>query len=656
MHHRTKVLIATAAAAMVLAGGVHAQEPKPATEYTRTANRALLKELPFEDRTAFEQAERGFIATLSPLDIRTQDGKVAYDGEKLKFLEGDAPDTVNPSLWRQSQLNGLHTGLYEVTDGIYQVRGFDLSNMTLIRGQKGWIVVDPLTSAEPVRAGIELANKHLGARPVSAVVITHSHADHFGGILGAVTAEQVRSGEVPLVAPAGLTLEAISENVVAGNAMVRRAGYMFGKLLPANERGFVSSGLGTTFSSGTAGLLPPNRAITEDVTKMTLDGVDFVFHNVPEAEAPVEVLFYLPQFKALQMAEITSQQMHNVYTIRGAKIRDARLWSQHIHQALAAFGDDAEILFASHHWPIWGQKELKTFLTKQRDLYKFIHDQTMKLANEGYTKEEIAEKIELPDSLAKEFYNRGYYGTVSHNSRAVYTSYLGYFDGNPATLDPLPQSEAAKKYVEFMGGADEVLRKARQTFDRGEYRWTATVLNDLVFAEPTNEAAKNLLADTLEQLGYQAESGPWRNFYLTGAMELRNGVVEGPSADLSKLVLAASVDMIFNALAVRVDPERAMAEDGLSVNLSFTDTDEKWVATLSNGVLHGLPNETRDAAAATLTMSSMDFKRMIGGAADPKSLVEAGKLKVDGDIRAWARMAGVLDKVDPWFALVTPRN
>lgn len=642
--------------AIALAATAKAQEPKPATESTRAANSAVLDQLPFADRTAFERAERGFIATLSPLDIRTEDGTVAYDGERFGFLEGDAPDSVNPSLWRQSQLNALHTGLYEVADGIYQIRGFDLANMTLIRGDTGWIVVDPLTSAETARAGLELANKQLGERPVTGLIITHSHADHFAGILGVVTPQQVMSGEIPYVGPEGLVLESISENVVAGNAMVRRAGFMFGKLLPANEKGFVGSGLGTTFSSGTAGLLPPNRTVDADGTEMTIDGVEFVFNNTPGAEAPVELVFYLPQHKALHMAEITSMQMHNVYTIRGAKTRDARLWAQHIHKAMKDFGDESDILLASHHWPIWGQEELKEYLTKQRDLYKFVHDQTMRLANQGYTKEEVAEQIELPESLATEFYSRGYYGTVSHNSRAVYVSYLGYFDGNPSTLHPLPQTEAGMKYVEFMGGADEVLRKAQETFDNGEYRWTATVLNHLVFAEPENQAAKNLLADTLEQLGYQAESGPWRNFYLTGAMELRQGVKEGPTAKFGALLLGASLDMVFNALAVRVEPEKAIAEDGLTVNLDFTDTGEKWVATLSNGVLHGLPDETHDDAGVTLSMSSMDFKRMIGGMADAKALIEGGQLKVDGDIAAWARMGGVLGQFDAWFPLVTPRG
>lgn len=625
-----------------------------ASEATKASNQSVLKELDFSDQRSFELAKKGFIATLESLKIPGPNNTLSYDGSAFEFLNKGAPDTVNPSLWRQSQLNALHTGLYEVQEGIYQVRGLDLANMTVIRGEKGWIVIDPLTSAETAAAALALVNKHLGERPVTAVLITHSHADHFAGLPGVVTTKQVMSGEVALVAPAHLVAEAISENVVAGNVMVRRASYMFGKLLPTGETGFVSSGLGTTFSSGTTGLLPPNKPISNDITEITLDGVELIVQNAPGAEAPEEIVFYLPKFRALHMAEITSQQLHNVYTLRGAKIRDARLWSKHINKALTLFGEKSDTLLASHHWPIWGNADLTEYLEKQRDMYKFIHDQTLRLANQGYNMVEIANKVKLPDALGKEFYNRGYYGTVSHNVRAVYTSYLGYFDGNPSNLDPLPPVEAGKRYVSFMGGADAVLEKAKASYQEGDYRWVATVLNHLVFAEPENAEAKGLLADTLEQLGYQAESGPWRNFYLTGAQELREGVSPKPLLDRRKMFAGASLDMVFNALAVRLNPDKAAGKH-LKVNLNFTDINSDWLLEVRHSVLHGLADRRDDDAPVTLSLSSRDFKLMIAGLFTPAKLIESGALKVAGDMKAWAEVGALMDQFDPWFSIVTPR-
>ena len=501
------------------------RQPKPATEATKAVNRAFLERLDFSDRQSFEDAKRGFIASLDPITIPHDAGnRAAFDLEAAKFLGNDAPDTANPSLWRQAQLNANHHGLYEVVDGIYQIRSFDIANMTLIRGDTGWVIIDPLTSTESSRAGLQLANEKLGQRSVKAVIITHSHADHFAGVLGVVTHEQVASGEVAMVAPEAFVDEALSENVLAGNVMNRRATYMYGNLLKPSETGFITTGLGAALSMGSTGFIVPNDIITETGETRNLDGVEIEFQMTPGSEAPAEMVFYFPQFKALCMSEITSHHLHNVYTPRGAQVRDAYAWSDQINESIELFGDRLEVEFASHHWPIWGQDKVIDYLTKQADTYKYIHDQTLRLANLGYTKEEIAEQVRLPKSLDTEFYNRDYYGTVHHNTRAVYVKYLGFFSGNPATLYQHAPVAQAKRYLEFMGGSDAVVEKAKTSFEEGDYRWVAEILNHVVMAEPNHFEGRALLADTLEQLGYQSESGPWRNFFLCGALELRHGL------------------------------------------------------------------------------------------------------------------------------------
>ncbi len=631
------------------------RQPKPATAATRAVNESFLERLDFSDTQSFEDAKRGFIASLDPMTIPHDNAsRPAFDLEAAKFLREDAPDTANPSLWRQAQLNANHHGLYEVVDGIYQIRSFDIANMTLIRGETGWVIIDPLTSTESSRAGLQLANEKLGERPVKAVIITHSHADHFAGVLGVVSHEQVARGEVAMVAPEAFVEEALSENVLAGNVMNRRATYMYGNLLKPSKTGFITTGLGAALSMGSTGFIVPNDIIKETGESRTLDGVEIEFQMTPGSEAPAEMVFYFPQFKALCMSEITSHHLHNVYTPRGAQVRDAYAWSAQIQESIDLFGDRLEVEFASHHWPIWGRDKVIEYLTKQADTYKYIHDQTLRLANLGYSKEEIAEQVRLPKSLDKEFYNRDYYGTVHHNTRAVYVKYLGFFNGNPATLYPLPPVAAATRYLEFMGGADTVVSKAQKSFDEGDYRWVAEVLNHVVMAEPNHFEGRALLADTLEQLGYQSESGPWRNFYLCGALELREGLPKGSTFGATAS-MAASIPMknLFDTMAVRLNGPRA---DGLSIsiNLAFSDIDP-WHLLIENAVLHARANRQEAEANATLKCASLDYKRLMMGLSDGPTLMQEGKLNIEGDAGVLLQLAGLFDQFERRFPIVTPR-
>ena len=628
---------------------------KPATSHTQAAQEQVKSSLDFSNRRSFADAERGFIATLNPLTLRREDGHITFDLAHMEFLNDEAPTTVNPSLWRQSQLNAQHNGLFEVVDGIYQVRSFDIANMTLIRSNAGWIVIDPLTSSESSAAALALANEHLGERPVVAVLITHSHADHFAGVLGVVSQEQVRSGKVPLIAPEDFVNESLNENVLAGNAMNRRATYMYGNLLPASATGYVTTGLGAAVSMGSTGFIVPSDFIYKTGETRTIDGVEIEFQMTPGTEAPAEFIFYLPAFKALCMAEITSHHLHNVYTPRGAQVRDALEWSSQINESIDLFGHRIDVQFASHHWPIWGQADAIDYLEKQRDLYKYIHDQTLRLANNGYTKEEIAEQVHLPDSLGQEFYNRDYYGTVHHNCRAVYVKYLGFFDGNPSTLYQLPPVEQAKRYMDFMGGADAVTNKARGSFDKGDYRWVAEVLNHVVMSDPDHIAGRALLADTLEQLGYQSESAPWRNFYLCGALELRQGLPETKAFQASGGIAAGMpIENFFQTLAVRLLPTAA---DGLAVSilLNLTDMDANYLVTIKNSVFNYFKNKDT-AADTTLTISSADFKKLIMGLTDGPTLMAEKKLEIAGDAKVMRSLSQLFDQFPRRFPLVTPRD
>jgi alkyl sulfatase BDS1-like metallo-beta-lactamase superfamily hydrolase len=630
--------------------------PKPATEATKAVNAAFLERLDFTDRKSFDDASRGFIATLDPISIPHDSGKrPAFELESLSFLKAEAADTANPSLWRQAQLNANHHGLYEVVDGIYQIRSFDIANMTIIRGDTGWIIVDPLTSTESSRAGLALANRELGEREVKAVIITHSHADHFAGVLGVVTHEEVDSGKIAMLAPEAFVDEALSENVLAGNVMNRRATYMYGNLLKPSETGFITTGLGAALSMGNTGFIVPNDTITTTGETRNIDGVEIEFQMTPGSEAPAEMVFYFPQFKALCMSEITSHHLHNVYTPRGAQVRDAYAWSAQINESIELFGDRLEVEFASHHWPIWGRDDVIDYMKKQRDTYKYIHDQTLRLANLGYTKEEIAEQVKLPKSLDKEFYNRDYYGTVHHNARAVYVKYLGFFNGNPATLYKLPPVAAAEKYLEFMGGADAIVDKARPYFDKGEYRWVAEVLYHVVMAQPDHVEGRALLADTLEQLGYQSESGPWRNFYLCGALELRNGLPKGAKFT-ANASMAASIPMknMFDSMSVRLNGPRA---EGLviSINLDFSDL-EPWHLSIENSVLNSTENRQVKDAQATLKCASVDYKRLMMGLSDGPTLMQEGKLQIDGNAGVLLELAGLFDQFERRFPIMTPRK
>ena len=630
--------------------------PKDATEATCRAHAHVRASLPADTGADFENSRRGFIDTIPDAKSLNEAGFPVWDMGQFAFeVEGsEAPDTVNPSLWRQAQLNSIH-GLFKVTDGIYQVRNFDLSNITFIEGEKGIIVIDPLISSETARSSLDLYRKHRGERPVTAVIYTHSHVDHYGGVKGVLTDDDLARGDVRIIAPEGFLEHAVSENVLAGNAMGRRATYMYGALLPRGPKGHVDAGLGKTVSLGQVSLVPPNEIIKRTGEKLVVDGVEIVFQMTPDTEAPAEMNFYFPGMKALCMAENCSCHLHNIYTPRGAQVRDAKSWSYYINEAIELFGGDTDVLFASHHWPRWGRGDVITYLEKQRDLYKYIHDQTLRLANHGLTPLEIAEEIALPPTLASEWYTRDYYGTLSHNAKAVYQRYLGWFDGNPAHLRPLPPVEAAKRYVEFMGGADALLGKARASYDKGDYRWVAEVVNHLVFADPANAEARHLQADALEQLGYQAESGPWRGFYLTAAMELRNPRPPSPTPrpGASGQVRALPAEQLLDSLSVRLNGPKAGAKR-YTFNVSFTDTGETYLLSLENAVLHHARGKKSAKPDASLTITKPAFAELVLHEKKLDALIAAKLASVDGDAAALVDFVELLDIFDFWFEIVMP--
>ncbi|MEL6893882.1 MAG: alkyl sulfatase dimerization domain-containing protein, partial [Actinomycetota bacterium] len=496
--------------------------PQPATDHTRARNAAAV--IDFDDVTDWDAARRGLIAR-HPTGRIELDGRAVWDTANHDFLRGDdagdAPDTCHPGLWRQGRLNAIH-GLFEVADGVWQARGYDISNITFIAADSGWLIIDPLTSEQTARACLDLANEHLGTRPVTSVIYTHSHVDHFGGMLGVTTRDAVRRGDVRVIAPEGFMHEVVGENLLAGPIMLRRSMYQFGPLLPPGERGQVDAGLGKTVPLGRSDLVAPTETISETGTELDVDGVRIVFQSTPNAEAPAEMNFFFPDHRLLCMAENCTHTMHNLYPIRGALARDALAWSKYIHEALRMWGDHTDVLFASHHWPRFGGDDARTFLTLQRDVYRWIHDQTLRLANHGHTPDEISEAMtSLPDCFGTQSHVQGYYGTLSHNARSVYHRYLGWYDGNPAHLHPLPPVDRASRYVELMGGPDAVLTAARSALDTGDERWALELANHVVFDDPENRAARSLGAEAMEQLGYQAESATWRNAYLMGAFELR---------------------------------------------------------------------------------------------------------------------------------------
>jgi alkyl sulfatase BDS1-like metallo-beta-lactamase superfamily hydrolase len=629
---------------------------KPATEATQAANAAVLRDLPFADRADFEDAQRGLIARPEKLTITDANGKVVWDLEAYKrfiSLEAPAPDTVNPSLWRNAQLN-MQYGLFKVTDRIYQVRGYDISNITFVQGDTGWIVFDPLISVETAKAAYELVSAHLGQKPVRAVVYSHSHVDHYGGVRALISQEDVAAGNVQILAPEGFIEHAISENVIAGNAMSRRAIYMFGALLPRNPRGGVNGGLGQTVSAGTVTLILPTDTVRKTGETRTIDGVEMVFQMTPGTEAPAEMNTWFPQFKAMWMAENTTNTLHNVLTLRGALVRDSLRWAGFIDETLDLYGPGTDVKFQSHHWPMWGNAKIVDYLKKQRDLYKYLHDQSVRLMNQGYVASEIAETLTFPPELDRYWPNRGYYGTLRHNARAVYQRYMGWYDGNPSDLNDLPPEPAAKKYLEYMGGEAAVLERARRDFANGEYRWVAMALKHVVFANPGSVDGKALLADAYEQLGYQAESGPWRSVYLQGALELRNGVPKGGGvATGSPDILAAMPpEMLFDYMAVRLNGPKAAGRK-LTLNIDFTDLGKQYALTVENGVLNHAP-ALDEKADATLTIAKQQLDRIQLKQLTMEQALAAGTARLEGRRAAFGELMALLDDFPFWFNIVTP--
>lgn len=638
----------------VAIGAAHAA-PNEASEVTRKANDALLSYLPFANKQDFEDANHGFIADLPSPVIKGDAGNTVIDLSQYDFLktEGPTPTTVNPSLWRQSQLLAIR-GLFKVVDGIYQVRNIDLANITFVRGKTGWIVIDPLTSVETARAALALVNDKVEKLPVSAVIFTHSHVDHFAGVRAIVTEADAKSGKVPVIAPEGFMEEAVSENVFAGTAMSRRASYMYGNLLPKGSKGTVSGGLGITTAAGTITLLEPNKLIEKTGETLSVDGIEVVFQMAPGTEAPAEMLFYFPQFKAIDLAEDANHTLHNILTLRGAKVRSAQKWASALGQTLDLWGADAVVSFGSHHWPQWGNDRVVQHLEKQRDLYKYINDQTLRMANQGMTMNEIAEAFVLPDSLAKEFYNRGYYGNLKHNVRATYQLYLGFWDGNPANFDPLPPAEEAKKYVEMIG-ADKMIDTATAAYAKGEYRWAATVANKVVFADPKNQAARAIEADALEQMGYQAESGPARNFYLSGAQELRGGVKKmvTPNTSSPDIIRGMTTEMFLDFLAIHLNGPR-VGDKSYLFNLNFPDINAKYVLTVKNGVMNYSKDKQLDQADGTVTLNRTTLDDIALGKLKLGNLSESGEVTIDGDKAKFKEMLTHFDQFDFWFTISEP--
>lgn len=606
-------------------------------------------ELPFEDLTDFENADRGFIAALVPGVVRDGEGRVVYDGDAYGFLEDDCPGSAHPSLWRQARLCARQ-GLYEVTEGVYQVRGLDLSNMTVVEGERGVIVVDPLISVECAAAALALYREHRGQRAVTGLVYTHSHGDHFGGARG-VLPHGAEEG-VPILAPAGFLEHAVSENVYAGNAMTRRASFMYGDRLPKAPDGHIGAGLGTTTSTGTISLIPPNVDITHTGQEETVDGVRIVFQLTPGTEAPAEMNFLFPERRALCLAENATHNMHNILTLRGAVVRDARVWARYLDEAIDFFGDTYDVAFASHHWPTWGRDDVIRFLAEQRDLYAYMHDQTLRLLNNGLTGTEIAEEMRLPPALEQSWHARGYYGSLSHNVKAVYQRYMGWYDGNPAHLWEHPPVELARRYVDLAGGAEWALAKARAYADEGDLRFAATLLNHVVFAEPENTEAKETLAGVYDRLGQGSENGPWRNFYLTAAMELRKGAghvtLDTATAEMAS---ALTVSMLLDSLAVRIDGPRAW-DDRLTLDLVVIDEQRRHRVNLHNGALthRAMPvhHTPKPHAGLTLILTRAELLGVLAGGG-------LTGIETDGDPELLARLLSYASEPpDKAFPVVTP--
>ena len=649
----SKTFIAIAAG-LILNSASAAESAKEASRYTQQINQQYTESLPFNDRQDFEDAQRGFIAPLlNQGELKNAQGKITYRAEDYKFdLNAPAPSTVNPSFWRQSQLNGI-SGLFKVTDRMYQVRSQDISNITFIEGDTGIIVIDPLVTASAAKTSLDLYYQHRPQKPIVAVIYTHSHTDHYGGVKGLVSEEDVKSGKVQIIAPKGFMEEAISENVLAGTIMSRRALYSYGLLLPHNAQGNIGNGLGVTLTTGNPTIIAPTMLITQTGEKRMIDGLEFDFLMAPGSEAPAEMHFYIPALKALCTAENATHTLHNFYTLRGAKTRDTSKWASYLNETLDLWGSQAEVLFMPHTWPVWGNQHINDYIGKYRDTIKYIHDQTLHLANQGYTLNEVGDMIKLPPSLANNWASRGYYGSVSHNARAVYNYYLGYYDGNPANLHPYGQVEMGKRYVKALGGPAHAIDLARDAFNQGDYRWASELLKQVIAADPSDQVARKLQADSFEQLGYQAESATWRGFYLTGAKELREGVrkFSHGATNSPDTIKGMTVEMLFDYMAVRLDSAKAAGKD-ISLNFNL-DNNDNLNLTLNNSVLN-YRKTLLPKVDASFYMSRDNLHRVLTGQAKMADLIKANQVKVIGNASRLNEIIDSLDQFELWINIVTP--
>ena len=651
---------------MVAELGLNA-EIKEATQHTVEVNSALYSKLDFEDTSEYENATKGLIAAPETLELKDADGNIVWSQKAYSFVDNyeKAPDTVNPSLWENTKNNHAY-GLFEVVEGIYQVRGYDMANLTVIEGETGWIVFDPLMGVECSAAAMQLVNDNLGERPIKAVIISHSHVDHYGGIAGVISNEkaadmnlsideQLASGKIPIIVPEGFEKHAVEENVYAGKAMGRRANYQYGVMLDPSETGKLAIGIGMGQSTGTGSYISPTYEVKETGESLVIDGIEMEFQLTPGTEAPSEMNTWFPQFKALWVAENCTGTLHNLYTLRGAQIRDGSAWAKYIMETISLYGSEAEVTFQSHNWPHWGNETVNKYLMDNASIYQFINDQTLTYINQGYTADEISNMIRLPEELEKVWYTRQYYGTLKHNSQAVYQKYMGWYDANPVHLDPLEPTESAKKWVEYLGDTDEVLRKAKADFDKGEYRWVAEVTNVLVYADPENEAARFLCADALEQLGYQSESGIWRNAYLSASLELREGNQAGNvvQAKGGAMIQKMTPEMIFRYMGIILD-KYAVEKENIVFNITVSDLNEKYVLNFRNGVLLVQNGTLSDDADVSVTCPRAVLLYLLQGNAE--AFIKTAK--VEGDVEKLSFIAENLNELSAadvsFFNIVEP--
>lgn len=649
MRYLLPMLLATTSPAF--ANTQSSQDAKPASAATAEAQKAIAASLPAEDGRDAAFSDQGFIATRADPMIKTSDGKPVWNLDAYAWMDGAAPATVNPSLWRHMKLLRKH-GLYKVSDGVWQVRGFDVSNMTVIKGETGWILIDPLTTKEAAAAALELVNQQLGARAVTGVIYSHSHADHYGGVRGVIDAEDAKSGKVAVIAPEHFVEEASSENVLAGPAMGRRANYQFGGGLKPGPHGQMGSGIGSGVSNGSITLVTPTDLIKKTGDTRTIDGVLLEFQMVPETEAPSEMNVYIASAKTFLAAELATCSLHNILTPRGAKVRDALAWSNYLNQAVNLYADRSDTAISSHCWPRFGQSEVKGWLSGHRDNYRYLHDQTVRLMNQGMTQAEIAEVIKPPAAIGDQWYNKGYYGTYSHNSKAVYQRYLGWYDAVPANLNPHPPVERAKRFVSDMGGAAKVLAAAKRAMAAGDYRWSSDLLNQLVFAEPQNAAGRKMLADSYEQQGYQAESAIWRNQFLSAANDLRQGFTPNATIQSPDSIAAIPTGLLLESVATRLDPTKVAGET-LAINFVISDRAETAKISVSNGVLISEMGSAHGAPSATVTAPRQLFLAMLF-LKMPLAQLESAGLKIEGDRADVEALQAALDAIPAAFNIAEP--